>query len=128
MFHQSHYHCGKCRGTSPYQLIVSCVCKLFNFNIEIASRIVSIMFFYASCVLVHRISTQVHKEKITRIILLTLFSLSPVYLFWSRTCMIESTALFFSLLFTFQCLKRNHECNISNFLFSITGIIAVLVV
>ncbi len=110
-----------------YQFTVSCICKLFDLRIEFGSRIVSISFFYASCVLVHRISTKIHKEKITRIILLTLFSLSPVYLFWSRTCMIESTALFFSLLFILQVLRYDHNSNVSSILFIVTGIIAALV-
>ena len=110
-----------------YQLTVSFICKLFDLRIEFGSRVVSILFFYASCVLIHRISTKIHQEKITRIILLTLFSLSPVYLFWSRTCMIESTALFFSLLYTLQVLRWDHNSNVSSMLFIVAGITAALV-
>ena len=41
--------------------------------------------------------------------------------------MIESTALFFSLLFMFQALRWDHNSNISSMLFIITGIIGALV-
>ena len=128
MFHQSLLPPWQMPRELPlYQFTVSCICKLFDLRIEFCSRIVSISFFYASCVLIHRISTKIHHEKITRIILLTLFSLSPVYLYWSRTCMIESTALFFSLLFTLQVLRWDHNSNVSSMLFIVAGIIAALV-
>jgi hypothetical protein len=80
-----------------YQWILALL-GLIGIPIEVAGRLVSYCFFIA-CLWPLWMIFRLMKLK-TEIFLITaiLFVSSPLYLFWSRTVMVESTALFFAAL------------------------------
>src|SRR5262249_37528880 len=80
-----------------YQWIVAAL-GLIGIQIETAGRLVSYCFFIACLWPIWMIFRSMKLK--TEIFLITaiLFLSSPLYLFWSRTVMIESLALFFAAL------------------------------
>lgn len=84
-----------------YQWIVATVVALTDLSIEHASRSVSVFFFYSSLLVVDLILRQWNLSVAHRHCLAILLLTSPLYLFWSRTCMIESIALFLSLAYLY---------------------------
>jgi len=82
-----------------YQWIVALVVKLTALPIDQGGRLVSILFFYLCLVPAYMFLGCLRVPRVHRFIFLSLFLASPIYLFWSRTFMIESTAFFLSLSF-----------------------------
>lgn len=80
-----------------YQGIVAILVKLFQTPIDQTGRFVSAFFFYLSLIPIYVILSYLQVARAFRWLFLSLFLASPLYLFWARTFMIESTALFFSL-------------------------------
>ena len=81
-----------------YQYIVSFAQNISGLTLDQSGRLVSILFYFISAVslfLVFRVLGFTIIQSLTPVVL---FSSSPFYLFWSRTFMIESTALAFGLL------------------------------
>ena len=82
-----------------YQWLVIVVYKLTNLGLDQCGRLVSILAFYAILfpmyVLLKRLNFKITVFKIFT----CLFLLSPLYLFWSRTFMIESLGLFLAISF-----------------------------
>lgn len=110
-----------------YQLLVAGVTKV-GLPIEVAGRLVSFGFFLG-CVPAFRKIAQIsrlpsHSSSIVSVLFLT----SPVYLFWSRTLMIESCALFFSVWGIYYILCLIHQrCLVNLFLAAGFGSVAALV-
>ena len=82
-----------------YQWIVVAVVNLVRTPIDQTGRLVSAGFFYLSLVPSSVLLAVLGIRRIQRLVFLTLFLASPLYLFWSRTFMIESTALFLGLAY-----------------------------
>lgn len=82
-----------------YQWLVAILVKFFHTPLEETGRFVSVFFFYLSLIPSYIILDYLNVSKSYRWVFLSLFLTSPLYLFWSRTFMIESTALFFSLAY-----------------------------
>jgi hypothetical protein len=82
-----------------YQWIVATLVKFSNIPLDQAGRFVSACFFYLSLIPIYIILSCLNIQKRYRWIFLSLLVTSPLYIFWSRTFMIESTALFFSLAY-----------------------------
>ncbi len=82
-----------------YQGIVAILVKLLQTPIDQTGRFVSAFFFYLSLIPIYVILSYLQVARAFRWLFLSLFLASPLYLFWSRTFMIESTALFFSLAY-----------------------------
>ena len=82
-----------------YQWIVALWVKIFHTPLDEAGRWVSEIFHYLTLFPAASVLESLDVRRSRVWIFLTLFLLSPVYLFWSRTFMIESTALFFSVGF-----------------------------
>jgi len=82
-----------------YQGIVAILVKLFQTPIDQTGRFVSAFFFYLSLIPIYVILSYLQVARAFRWLFLSLFLASPLYLFWARTFMIESTALFFSLAY-----------------------------
>lgn len=82
-----------------YQLLVAICSKITTYPLNETGRFVSLTFFYLSLIALNFLMLQLSWPRTTRVITLCLALLSPLYLFWSRTFMIESTALFFSILY-----------------------------
>lgn len=82
-----------------YQLVASFVCRITGLPLEVAGRVASMLFFYLSLLTSFLIMGMLKLTKSQGCIVLCFILINPVLLFWSRTFMIESTALFFSLAF-----------------------------
>jgi ABC-type proline/glycine betaine transport system permease subunit len=116
-----------------YQWVVALVAKTGWLHINQAGRFVSEMFFFSMLFPLYKILGSLQLSKKKRYIVLALTCISPLYLFWSRTFMIESTALALStyyLWLAFLCRKM-FETNRINwrvlFLLAVTGTLAALV-
>jgi hypothetical protein len=88
-----------------YQLVVAGLSRTTGLQLEAAGRTVSLAFFYASLGVAFLLLAELGLRRMHRLLVIALWLPSPVYLFWSRTFMIESTALFFSLVFL-TCAAR----------------------
>jgi hypothetical protein len=82
-----------------YQGIAALVAGSGLMPLDQAGRFVSIVFFLASLVPAWFILARLGFQPWQRMIMLALWLCSPIYLFWSRTFMIESAALFLSLCY-----------------------------
>jgi len=92
-----------------YQWLVALTAKSGLFAVDQAGRFVSELFFFLSLYPLFKVLGFLNISPRQRYIILALFCLSPQYLFWSRSFMIESTALSLSLYFlwlVFLCRER----------------------
>jgi hypothetical protein len=80
-----------------YQIVTALIVKIFGTSLDQTGRFVSMVFFYLSILGIFLFSRLWVAEKTTRWLLPAVIVSSPLYMFWSRTFMIESAALFFSL-------------------------------
>jgi hypothetical protein len=99
-----------------YQWLVALVAKSGLFAVDQAGRFVSELFFFASLYPLFNILGFLKLSSRQRYLILALFCISPQYLFWSRTFMIESTALSLSIYFlwlVFLCREQltDNRCN-----------------
>lgn len=113
-----------------YQYIVYIFVKVFNIeNLDLAGRIVSIAFYYALMYPLWQILKILEVNKIAILYIFILLVTSPIFIFWSRTFMIESAGLYFTLMFIMYVLKYDKEDSISLkilFFIFIFGTFAVL--
>ena len=82
-----------------YHLIVAALAWATGLPIEPAGRAVSLAFFYAALGALYLLLAELGIGRRHRLLVLTACLLSPLYVFWSRTLTVESTALFLSLAF-----------------------------
>jgi hypothetical protein len=82
-----------------YQALVAVLTTISGLHLEVAGRAVSVAFFYAALAAGHLLLGQLGIPPRRRLLVLAVWLLSPLYLFWSRTFMIESTALCLCLTF-----------------------------
>src|SRR6266540_3312125 len=82
-----------------YQLVVAALANITGLQLEAAGRAVSLGFFYATLAVAYLLFAELGVSPRHRLLVLSFWLVSPLYLFWSRTFMIESTALFLSLAF-----------------------------
>src|SRR5215510_13720449 len=82
-----------------YQWISALAVWLFHISVEQAGRMVSVMFFYASLFPAYFFLRRLALSRMQTLTFLSLILVSPLYLFWSRTVMIESCAFFFGVLY-----------------------------
>lgn len=80
-----------------YQSLVSLIAWLGNFPLDPTGRLVSFFFLLACAWPAYKIHRQLGLNSDTFWIFCILLWSSPIYLFWSRTFMIETTALFFAI-------------------------------
>ncbi len=92
-----------------FQAIVLSTSSALPLNLDQAGRLISWLFALATLVpLRHCLRQITGKERLADTVCL-IFLLSPLYLFWSRTFMIESTALFFSVAFLALAVEYWHS-------------------
>jgi hypothetical protein len=107
-----------------YQYIVAIVFKLTHLTLDEAGRAVSIFFYYAvfypvyGCLRLWGLSC----KKIA--LVLSIVLVSPLYIFWARTFMIESTALFFSFYAFYAAIK--YQMNGSRYFLYLSGLLGVV--
>ncbi|HTO02415.1 MAG TPA: hypothetical protein VL069_01880 [Opitutus sp.] len=82
-----------------YQAVVTKVVKATGLPLESAGRAVSLAFFYLALPAVWLLLRRLGISSLQRWLFLALVLVSPVYLFYSRTFLIESTALCFAVWF-----------------------------
>jgi hypothetical protein len=80
-----------------YQYLVAKLYQITSLTLEESGRIIGRLFFLLALVPLYFGFRSMGISKNTRYIGLSIYLLSPLYLFWSRTFLIESTALFFAL-------------------------------
>jgi hypothetical protein len=80
-----------------YQGLVA-ILRGLGIPIEVNGRLLSFAFYVACLWPLSMLCRALNFPRITFLIISALFLASPIYLYWSRTIMIESCALFFSFL------------------------------
>jgi 4-amino-4-deoxy-L-arabinose transferase-like glycosyltransferase len=81
-----------------YQFVVAALVKVTGMPLDQTGRLVSIGFFYATGVPLFMLLGRLGVERVHRLVIVALLFASPLYLFWARTFLIETTALFFCLM------------------------------
>jgi dolichyl-phosphate-mannose--protein O-mannosyl transferase len=88
-----------------YQWIVAVTSKLLHIRLDRSGRLISELFFVLSLVALWGILVELRVKRIHRLVFLMLILVSPQYIFWSRTFMIESTALFFCMAYLYFIIR-----------------------
>lgn len=111
-----------------YQWIVAAMATTFHTALEPTGRFVNELFFALSLFIIWTLLSEFGIRRLYRLIFLTLMLVSPQYVFWSRTFMIESTALFFCLAYLLFFVRyiRTHRA-VNALLGSLCGILGALV-
>ena len=92
-----------------YQWTVAAVVTLLGTPLDQAGRLVSELFFYATLIPAYVLLASLQVRPRHRVVFLSLLVVSPEYLYWSRSFMMESTALFCGmayLAFAVRSLQR----------------------
>ncbi|MFH0783292.1 MAG: glycosyltransferase family 39 protein [Pseudomonadota bacterium] len=89
-----------------YQLIIASFSSLTTISLEAAGRLVSITFFYVTLIYLYKILL-LFFDKTLSVIPIIFLLVCPQYIYWSRTVMIESTALFLCVSHFYYFLKLN---------------------
>ena len=82
-----------------YQKIVAAISEHFRVRLDETGRAVSIAFFYLCFLPLASILKRLRYAPVQILAVLSLFAVSPLYIFVSRLFMIESMALFLSLMY-----------------------------
>ena len=82
-----------------YQAIVSAVACLTGSPIHAVGRLVSLFFFLLTLIPLKSLASGLGLGRRFFVITAIFWLCSPLYLYWSRTVMIESTAVFFGFVF-----------------------------
>lgn len=90
-----------------YQGIVALFVRMTGWPLDQAGRLVSLFFFYAGLAALYRLMTALTASRVAALSAVSLALVCPVYIFWSRTFMIESTALCFSLYYLWFLVRSN---------------------
>lgn len=80
-----------------YQYIVALVSQVTNFSLDATGRVVSFVFLALCLVPVRAITKNLNLSDYVFYIFAALLFSSPLYLYWGRTFMIETAAIFFSI-------------------------------
>jgi hypothetical protein len=88
-----------------FQLVVAEICKIFGTPIDQTGRFVSELFHFLCFIPLWTILGQLGLTRIQRLPALALFALSPFYNFISHLVLIESMALFFSMMYLDQIMR-----------------------
>jgi hypothetical protein len=88
-----------------YQALVAFLAKLFGAPIDQTGRFVSEIFHYLTFFPLAAVLARLGLTRLQRVPALALFAASPFYAFMSHLFMIESTALFLSVMYVDQILR-----------------------
>jgi hypothetical protein len=91
-----------------YQWLVAKFSLLTNIPLEQSARLVGRGFFYLLLWPLLDILQQLGAARRERLVTAALYLLSPLYLYWSRTVLIESTALFFAVAYLAFTVRAMH--------------------
>ncbi|MBP2550650.1 hypothetical protein J2858_003590 [Neorhizobium galegae] len=82
-----------------YQILVALVTKYLGVPLDVSGRMISYLFLVACVIPVKYIIDALKLNRATFFIFSALFLSSPIYLYWGRSFMIETAALFFTLCY-----------------------------
>ena len=89
-----------------YQMMAAFLAKSLPFlGLDAALRVVSWCFSIAVVYPLYRITTRYAHDKVIGLTAVCFYLACPFYMFWGRTAMIESTALFFTLMCFWQLIR-----------------------
>jgi hypothetical protein len=88
-----------------YQILVTLVTKYLAVPLDVSGRIVSYLFLVACVIPAKYIIDALKLNRTTFFIFSSLFLSSPIYLYWGRSFMIETAAVFFTLCYIVYFLK-----------------------
>jgi len=88
-----------------YQWIVARTSTLLHLQLNPSGRLISEIFFGLSLITMCGILSELRVRRIYRLIFVALALVSPEYVFWSRTFMIESTAVFFCMAYLYFIIR-----------------------
>src|SRR5262249_24099130 len=80
-----------------YQWLVAGIVTALHTPLDQTGRFVSIAFYLLTLFPANQILKELRFSKPSRLVILALLLTSPFYIYWSRSFLIESTALFLSL-------------------------------
>lgn len=114
-----------------YHAVVYAVHNVFNGKLEAEGRAVSLLFFYLSLIVLFQFINKLNITSNSHIkIIMAGILLSNYYMYWATVFLIESTALFFSILFAYLLYTNVFEKEKTNiaswFLAILIGIIGML--
>jgi hypothetical protein len=111
-----------------YQWIVAGLVSISGLPLDQAGRWVNAAFYIASLVPAWLITRGLRLTRPTALFCLTLLLASPFYIFWSRTFMIESTALFLALCYLAAVVRWSRRPSILSLVMAAAfGTLAALV-
>lgn len=82
-----------------YQWMVAAVVLVSKMPLDQTGRFVNLLLFYLSLVPIYFLLKRFISDKAQILVFLCIILASPLYIFWSRTFLIEPSALFLSLVF-----------------------------
>ncbi len=110
-----------------YQWIVAKVSSVLGTGLETTGRGVSLAFFFAALPAVYGFCGLFPLARSRRLLVVSVLLASPTYLFWSRTFMIETTALSLSTWFLFTlALAVRHDSRRYTLAATLLGTLAAL--
>jgi len=109
-----------------YQAAVAAVARATPLEIDQAGRLVSAIAFYLLLPVLYAGLAIVEPDGSRRLLMLAFVLVSPLYIFWSRAVMIESTALLFAIAFVVASI-RSFERPAWIAVAIVAGIVAALV-
>jgi len=80
-----------------YQFLIATVSKFLNAPLDFVGRIVSYIFLILCLIPIKSITRIIRLSESVFYIFVTILFSTPVYIYWGRTIMIETTALFFAI-------------------------------
>ena len=92
-----------------YQWVVAGLVMAFHTPLDQTGRFVTLLFFYLTLLPVYGLLKLYLRDPGDRLILLGFILVNPTYLFWSRSFMIESLALFLCAFFLWATAKGFRE-------------------
>jgi DNA integrity scanning protein DisA with diadenylate cyclase activity len=111
-----------------YQWIVAFAASTFKTPLDQTGRFVSEMFFVLTVLTLWWCLSELNVRPVYRLVFVSLTLVSPEYIFWSRTFLIESTALFFCMSYLLFAFRHARDVKLSNLLLGgISGIVGGLV-
>lgn len=101
-----------------YQYITKIVSIYTGIELTLTGRLISLFFFIGIIYALKEINNELKLiDNRNEIFFFLIVALNPVYLFWSATFMIESTALFFSLMVGLYVIKLRLNYSYKNLFF-----------
>ena len=95
-----------------YQLLVAYISTIFNLPLDPVGRGLSYFFLIACLLPIYIINKNLKLSPKVLLFFIPIFLTQPIYLYWGRTFMIETAALFFSLMSVslfLDCLRAKYS-------------------